>query len=221
MLFRSLHPSENPPSHPELLDLLAKELTAHQFDVQWLVRELAQTQAYARSSVLPASADQVPEALFLAAKERPLSAEQLARSFLLAVGEHERVVEGKGWAEGEKKTTFKEFEKIFLAAFANDAKEPELAVNPTLKAALFLRNNDQVLWALQPRPGNLLARVAALKEPAQVADELFHAILSRAPTADESATLEKFLAKHSADRPKALGHLAWAMLSSMEFFTNH
>ena len=216
-----LHHSENPASHPELFELLAKELVEHKFDVQWLVRELAQTQAYARSSVLPASADQVPEPLFLAAKERPLSAEQLARSFLLAVGEHERVVEGKGWAEGDKKKTFKDFEKAFLAAFANDAKEPELAVNPTLKAALFLRNNDQVLWALQSRSGNLVSRVAALKEPRQIADELFHAILSRPPTTEETATLEKFLAKRAADREKALGHFAWAMLSSMEFFTNH
>jgi Protein of unknown function (DUF1553)/Protein of unknown function (DUF1549) len=216
-----LHHSENPASHPELFELLAKELVEHKFDVQWLVRELAQTQAYARSSVLPTSADQVPEHLFLAAKERPLSAEQLARSFLLAVGEHERVVEGKGWAEGDKKKTFKDFEKAFLAAFANDAKEPELAVNPTLKAALFLRNNDQVLWALQPRPGNLVARVAALKEPAQMADELFHAILSRPPTTEETAALEKFLTKRAADRERALGHFAWAMLSSMEFFTNH
>ncbi|NBR87233.1 MAG: DUF1549 domain-containing protein [Verrucomicrobia bacterium] len=216
-----LHHSENPASHPELFDLLAKELVEHKFDVQWLVCELAQTQAYARSSVLPTSADQVPEQLFLAAKERPLSAEQLARSFLLAVGEHERVVEGKGWAESDKKKTFKDFEKAFLAAFANDAKEPELTVNPTLKAALFLRNNDQVLWALQPRPGNLIARVAALKEPARMADELFHAILSRPPTTEETAALEKFLTKRAADREKALGHFAWAMLSSMEFFTNH
>ncbi len=216
-----LHHSENPASHPELFELLAKELVEHKFDVQWLVRELAQTQAYARSSVLPTSADQVPEQLFLAAKERPLAAEQLARSFLLAVGEHERVVKGKGWAEGDKKKTFKDFEKAFLAAFANDAKEPELAVNPTLKAALFLRNNDQVLWALQPRPGNLVARVAALKEPAQMADELFHAILSRPPTTEETAALEKFLTKRAADRERALGHFAWAMLSSMEFFTNH
>lgn len=216
-----LQHSENPASHPELFDLLAKELTEHKFDLQWLLRELALTQTYARSTVLPTSADQVPEQLFLAAKERPLSAEQLARSFLLAVGEQERVVDGKGWAEGDKKKTLKDFEKAFLAAFANDAKEPELTVNPTLKAALFLRNNDQILWAFQPRPGNLVARVAALKEPAQIADDLFHTILSRPPTTEETATLEKYLTKHAATREKALGHFAWAMLSSMEFFTNH
>ena len=184
-----LHSSENPPSHPELLDLLAKELVAHKFDLQWLVRELALTQTYQRASVLPAGAKAPPEELFTVAKERPLAAEQLARAF--------------------------------LAAFANAAKEPELAVNPTLRAALFLRNNDLVLWSLQKRTGNLMDRVAGLTDAGQVADELYHAILSRPPVADENAELAKYLNKHSANREKALGHYAWAMLSSMEFFTNH
>ena len=217
-----LHHSENPPSHPELLDLLAKELIEHKFDLQWLVRELALTQTYQRSSVLPAGAKAPPEELFTVAKERPLAAEQLARAFLAATGEQERVATGKGWEGVEgKKHTQKDFEKAFLAAFANAAKEPELTVNPTLRAALFLRNNDLVLWALQKRPGNLLARLAALTDAGQVADELYLAILSRPPVAEEKDELAKHLARHAANREKALGHYAWAMLSSMEFFTNH
>ena len=217
-----LHHSENPPSHPELLDLLAKELVEHKFDLQWLVRELALTQTYQRSSVLPAGAKAPPEELFTVAKERPLAAEQLARAFLAATGEQERVATGKGWEGVEgKKHTQKDFEKAFLAAFANAAKEPELTVNPTLRAALFLRNNDLVLWALQKRPGNLLARLAALTDAGQIADELYLAILSRPPVAEEKDELAKHLAKHAANREKALGHYAWAMLSSMEFFTNH
>lgn len=217
-----LNHSDNPPSHPELLDLLAKELTEHKFDLQWLIRELALTQTYQRSSLLPAGSKNPPEELFTVAKERPVAAEQLARAFLAATGEHERVVGGKGW-EGidGKKHTQKDFEKAFLAAFANAAKEPELAVNPTLRAALFLRNNDLVLWSLQKRKGNLMDRVAALTDASQVADELYHAILSRPPVAEEKAELEKYLTKHSANREKAMGHYAWAMLSSMEFFTNH
>lgn len=217
-----LHHSDNPPSHPELLDLLAKELVAHKFDLQWLVRELALTQTYQRTSLLPAGAKNPPEELFTVAKERPLAAEQLARAFLAATGEHERVVGGKGWEGVEgKKHTQKDFEKAFLAAFANAAKEPELSVNPTLRAALFLRNNDLVLWSLQKRKGNLLDRVAGLTDAGQVADELYHAILSRPPAAEEKAELAKYLTKHAASRDKALGHYAWAMLSSMEFFTNH
>lgn len=217
-----LNHSDNPPSHPELLDLLAKELTEHKFDLQWLIRELALTQTYQRSSLLPAGAKNPPEELFTVAKERPVAAEQLARAFLAATGEQERVVGGKGWEGIEgKKHTQKDFEKAFLSAFANAAKEPELNVNPTLRAALFLRNNDLVLWSLQKRKGNLMDRVAALTDAAQIADELYHAILSRPPVAEEKTELAKYLTKHSANREKALGHYAWAMLSSMEFFTNH
>ena len=217
-----LNHSDNPPSHPELLDLLAKELTEHKFDLQWLIRELALTQTYQRSSLLPAGAKNPPEELFTVAKERPVAAEQLARAFLAATGEQERVVGGKGWEGIEgKKHTQKDFEKAFLTAFANAAKEPELSVNPTLRAALFLRNNDLALWSLQKRKGNLMDRVAALTDAAQIADELYHAILSRPPVAEEKTELAKYLTKHSANREKALGHYAWAMLSSMEFFTNH
>jgi len=217
-----LNHSDNPASHPELLDLLAKELTDHKFDLRWLIRELALTQTYQRASLLPVGAKSPPEELFTVAKERPLSAEQLARAFLAATGEQERVVGGKAWEGVEgKKHTQKDFEKAFLAAFANAAKEPELNVNPTLRAALFLRNNDLVLWSLQRRKGNLLDRVAALTDAGKVADELYLAILSRPPVAEEKAELEKYLTKHAATREKALGHYAWAMLSSMEFFTNH
>lgn len=214
--------SENPASHPELLDLLAKEITEHKFDIKWLLRELALTETYQRGSILPAGAKDVPEALFTVAKERPLSAEQLVRAFLLATGEQERVVDGKGWdgIEG-KKYTQKEFEKAFLSAFANASKEPELTVNPTLRAALFLRNNEMVLWSLQRRKGNLVDRVAAMTDAAQIADELYHAILTRPPSAEEKTEVAGYLAKHAADRDKALGRYAWALLSSMEFFPNH
>ena len=34
------HP-DNPPSHPELLDLLAKEFADHEYDVKWFLREIA------------------------------------------------------------------------------------------------------------------------------------------------------------------------------------
>ena len=217
-----LNHSDNPASHTELLDLLAQEITDHKFDLKWLVRELALTQAYARASTLPSGAKDAPENLFTVALERPLSAEQLARAFLVATGEHERVAAGKGWEGIEgKKHSQKDFEKAFHAAFANAPKEPELNVNPTLRAALFLRNNDLVLWSLQRRKGNLIDRVAALTDTAQVADELYFSILSRPPLDDEKAELAKYLAKHAANRDKALGHYAWAMLSSMEFFTNH
>jgi len=218
-----LHHAANPPSHPELLDLLASELVAHDFDLRWLIRELALTQTYQRSSRLPAGVKPAPEELFAVAKERPLSAEQLARAFLHATGEWDRVSANPkaSVSDDAKRYALGDLEAAFRAAFANAPKEPELTVNPTLCSALFLRNGEHVLWALKPRAGNLVERLAALPDAAQVADELYLSILTRLPADDERAEIAALLEKNAADRPRAIGRCAWALLSSAEFFSNH
>ena len=206
--------AKNPPSHPELLDLLANELAAHQFDLKWLLRELALTQTYQRSSVLPTG--QPDESLFAAAKERPIAAEVLLRNVLLATGETERVNQ----LPDEDDHTRAKYEALFQSTFANAPREPELAVNATLKAALFLRNNESLLWLLQRRQGNLVDRLAKLKKPAAIAEASFLQILSRPATSDEQAMVKTFL-ENQADRDQALGDLAWALMTSAEFFVNH
>jgi hypothetical protein len=49
-----LHHSDNPPSHPELLDLLANELVVAKYDVKSILREIALSRTYQRSGELPA-----------------------------------------------------------------------------------------------------------------------------------------------------------------------
>jgi len=218
-----LNHAANPPSHPELLDLLGNELVAHNFDLKWLIHELALTQTYQRSSELPSGATRPPDDLFAIGRERPLSAEQLARAFLRATGEWERVSDNKkaDAQDDTKRYALSDFEAAFRTAFASAPKEPELTVNPTLKSALFLRNSEQVLWAIRPRGENLVGRLTALTDNAQAAEELYLAILARLPAADEKADIAAWLEKHAADRPRAIGDCAWALLSSAEFFSNH
>ena len=48
-----LHHSDNPPSHPELLQLLTDEVARLQFDVRKFLRAIALTKAYRRDYVLP------------------------------------------------------------------------------------------------------------------------------------------------------------------------
>ncbi|MBG89028.1 MAG: hypothetical protein CMO80_19295 [Verrucomicrobiales bacterium] len=47
------HHSSNPPSHPELLDLLAKEFAAMNFDIRQLLRAIALSKTYQRSFAMP------------------------------------------------------------------------------------------------------------------------------------------------------------------------
>jgi hypothetical protein len=199
-----LHHSRNPPSHPELLKLLADEFVSHKFDIKYLLREIASTRAYQRSSRLPAGAADADPKLFLTALERRLSAEQLFASVITATG--------------AKPTDA--LKAKFVKAFANSPRDPEEEYEPSLKAALFVLHDPAVLELLQPKPGNLVHRLAKLKN-ADVADELYPAVLTRRPTAEERATVAKLLAKHANEREAAIGRLAWALLASMEFGVNH
>lgn len=216
-----LHHSGNPASHPELLERLGTDMKARGFDLRWMVRQLVASETYQRSGRLPHGSAQPEESLFAVALEKPVCAEQFMRSFLRAAGEWERVGEGSSW-EGltDKRLLLKDVQTGFKNAFANAPKEPELRANPSLRGALFLRNNDTVLWALQPRTGNLLERISRISEPAEVAAELFLSVFCRLPEKDEQADLLALL-KASADKTKTLSQVLWAMTASMEFFTNH
>lgn len=222
---------KNPASHPELLDLLAKEFAAHQFNIRWLLSELAATETYQRSSLLPEGVSDPDPAKLIAAIERPLSAEQFLRSALVATGDLERVEPPAARGSPAAATPanvdpplpkYDDLVKKFTAAFGNAPRDPEVEFAPTLKGALFLMNNDPLLSLMKRRPGNILDRCIPLAtEPARAAEELYVSILSRPPDNAEKADVAAFLAKHPGDPEKALAQLAWSLLASTEFATNH
>jgi hypothetical protein len=234
------HHTGNPASHPELLELLAAEFVAHGFDIKWLLREVAMSQTYQRSSLLPDGVQDAPLTEYRVALERPLSAEQLFASVMGATGEADLAVadfDAQKRAEDPKffdivqtdphllmdalDARLAPLKERFLAAYANPPKEPEGELAPSVKAALFLLNDGVVLGWLNPRPGNLVDRLGQLSDPEQTAEELYLAVLTRFPTPEERAEVAAFLSAHADQRPKALGQLAWALLASTEFCVNH
>lgn len=201
-----LHHSRNPGSHPELLDLLAKEFAEHHFDIKWLLRELALTKTYQRSSVCPAGREPSDPRWFAMALERRLSAEQLLQSTVVAAGAPAKAAS--------------ELRAKFVKAFANPPREPEDEISPSLRAALFVLHDETLLGLVKPAAGNLVDRLAKLPD-SNAAEELYLAILTRRPTPEETATVVKVLARNPAKRTEALGRLAWSLLASMEFGVNH
>jgi len=193
--------AENPPSHPELLELLAKEFASHKFDVKWLLREIALSDAYGRSSEVPSSLESVPEDRYLVGMLKPMTPEQLAQSIGDATGKPANVA-------------------AFRTAFAGQPGEPEDGKTATLDQTLFLKHGAILRDGFTlPKPGNLADRLAKMKDGA-VAEELFLAVFSRMPTADERADVLAML-KASKDRPAACGELVWALVASGEFRFNH
>jgi hypothetical protein len=230
MLGRGLvHPVEldhpaNPPSHPELLKMLADEFAAGKFDVKAFVREVALSQTYQRSSELPKGVSEVPEDNFAVAILRPLSPEQMAWSMMQGTGllDAERKAQGKTSNEDALYARFAGNEAPFVSLFGSQAGEPASAdFQATLDQTLFLLNGALVRGWLAPRPGNLIDRLSKLKDAKEVADELYLSVLTRYPTEEERRETAEFLAGRAADRPVAFQDLAWALLASAEFRFNH
>ncbi len=227
--------SGNPASHPELLDALAKEFAAHKFDVRWLLREIALSEAYQRSSRAPKGVDpkSIPAASYRVANLKGLSAEQTAWSVMVATGSLDKVMKAPA---GAAKFVYKAYNsgtstvppvtlddtlQLFTTTFGNPPGEPEVDFAPSMGHSLFLMNERLVLGWLKPEEGNLVGRLAKLSKPEEIADELYLSVLARPSDKLEVAEVGDYLAKNTSRRDEALGELAWALLASAEFRLNH
>lgn len=201
----------NPPSHPELLDLLAQEIVLQKFDMKALLRQLALTETYQRTTVLAEGVESPKPESYRIANEKRLSAEQLLSSVLVATGSRDKPRE----ADIEKLRT------AFVKAFANVPQDPEVEFSPSLKSSLFVLNDPAVLDCLTPQPGNLVERLLKMTDSAALANELYFTVLTRQPTDEERTAVADYLSKNPERRSAAVTNLTWALLTSTEFCLNH
>jgi Protein of unknown function (DUF1549)/Protein of unknown function (DUF1553) len=217
------HPA-NPPSHPELLQMLSDELAASKYDVKALIRAIALSEAYQRSSEMPKGKEADPKTFAVAAL-KPLTPEQFAWSLMQATG----LIAAERKALGPKATEAAVYAKLsgqmpaFVALFGSQPGDAAFNQDfeATLDQTLFLINGPTLRGWLTPRPGNLIDRLNSQKESSLVAEELYLSVLSRMPNDEERKEVADYLARRGAARVPALQDLAWALLTSAEFRFNH
>jgi hypothetical protein len=210
------HPG-NPPSHPELLDVLADDIAARKFDMRGFLRELALSETYQRSSELPPGIAARDAPLYAAAVVKPLTPEQLAWSLMEATGlmETNRLGPGKNASAAVLQARLAPNVAVFVRAFGSPAGKAE-SFDARMDQALFLANGPTVRSWLVNRPGSLVGRLAKLSGNA-LADELYLSVFTRLPDDEERREVMEFLAR----QPGAYADLAWALLASTEFRFNH
>ena len=79
----------NPPSHPELLDELARQFVAHKYDFKFLIRAITASPDFHQLNGLETDKSQENPRLFARMALKGLSAEQLFDSISQATGFHE------------------------------------------------------------------------------------------------------------------------------------
>ncbi len=212
----------NRPSHPELLNELAAEFVAHKYDMKWLVREIALSDVYQRSSETPAGLDDPPADRYLVAIMKPLTPEQFAYAAMQATGhtDAERAALGAKWTEAQLDARLAPRLGPFRAMLGRGGDATADTFSSTLDQTLFLKYGSAVRGLLTPRAGNLTDRLNKITNPDAVADELFAAVFSRRPTADERKDVADAL-KNTTDRGKTINEMVWALVASAEFRFNH
>jgi hypothetical protein len=208
--------AHNQPSHPELLDELARQFGDHRFDLKYLIRAIVASQAYQRTSLIGSAKDE--PRLFVRMPVRGLSAEQLFDS-LAEVTEYEA---GQGLANRLNDGTGLTPRQQFLARFSHQSRATETPTS--ILQALYLMNSSFVNDRTSLEHNKTLATLASQKTShARRVESLFLVVLSRKPTVAETKRCVSYLDRGgaSADTRQALADVFWALINSPEFFVNH
>jgi hypothetical protein len=202
-----MHPA-NAPSHPELLDLLARRFAESGFDHTFLTRAIVSSRAYQRTS-RPGDASDKQAALFGRMSVKVLTAGQLYDSLVAILGAPVRKPGGGPQLDARAE---------FVQFFSDDGDPDPTSHRRGIPHLLRQMNSDQFAGR------NVAALAARLARPGRsvndVAGDLFLTILSRPPTADEQDLLRTHVTRDGS-LEMAAREFAWALLMTSEFSLNH
>jgi len=212
----------NPPSNPELLDLLAQRLTDYKYDVRKLVKDVVSSAAYQRSSK-PNASNGGDKLNFARAQVRRVRAEVLLDA-ISQITETPNKFQGLPIGARAVQIADGAVSNYFLTTFGRAKRESvastEVKTDPNLSQALHLMNGDAINDRI--RRGRVVERlIADGKSNDVIVTDLFMRVFGRHPLAAEKDAVLKALASDPASRQAVLEDTFWALLNSKEFVFTH
>jgi hypothetical protein len=214
----------NPPSHPELLAALARELSDHHYDFRHLLKTVIASRTYqSASTVTPTNVSD--EQNFSRATFRRLEAEVLLDAICQTTGVPEKF---DGVPAGSRAIQLwdSQVPHFFLSIFGrpvrNTACDCERVSAPNVSQVLHVLNSPQIQGKLMHEAGTVaeLARRQELSDD-QVVEELYLTFFCRFPEIKEREAGRAYLTQHADQRRQAIEDLAWSLMNTLEFVFNH
>jgi hypothetical protein len=216
----------NPPANPELLDALAQSFVQSGYDTKVLIRLIATSDAYARSS-LPTEENAADRQNFARFYPRRLPAEVLLDAIDRVTDTHEeysglpanyRAVQlpDEGYASS--------FLEVFGRPLRTSVCECERSSEPSLAQRLQLLNSDELEAKVRGRRAEELAKAAESRPEADTENVtlLYRLCFGRLPDAEERSACLGRLTRARAHGALNEGYedLIWALVNTNEFLFN-
>ncbi|MCE9533298.1 MAG: DUF1549 and DUF1553 domain-containing protein [Planctomycetes bacterium] len=209
--------SENPPSHPELLQWLARDTATNNYDIRRLIRGIVSSEAYSRSSKSPSEVPPAPK-FFAVARLKPLTPMQLATSMKIATTDPTSFENQKADDLEKKLAGLEGSAGGFASQIAIPTDDFQIGINE----ALLFNNSDRVAKEfLTENGGSLLGKVKELKDTNQAVDLMVRSVLCRPATDEEKQLLGDYIKKRSDRQLEACRQVVWALITSAEFRFNY
>ncbi len=231
----------NPPSNPELLDLLAEDFIKHNYDVKYLIRTIMNSAAYQRSSQsLPGNAND--DRFYSRYLVRRLSAEVVLDSYSyitgvptifnkVQVGPSGGIRNTDSYPVGTRALQLPDALVVseFLNSFGRpDRSQPcacERQSDSSVSQALHLNNGETLNDKLRSKDSRIIGWLKEKISDEEAIQRIFLLALSREPTQKEQAQLLTLMKEAAQDphisRREVLEDLCWAVLTGPEFLFNH
>lgn len=212
----------NPASHPALLDALARDFAAHQYDVKHLLRTLCNARVYQLASELAPKND-VEGVFFRCRQPRRLPAEVLLDAINQAAGVSETFPElplGTRALALPDPAIVSTFLDLFGRPQRRTTCECERPNDPDLRQVLRLANGKEIHQKVIDPRGRIACLLKEGRTETAILDDLYLATLSRFPTPAERAAASEL--RRTAPTPsEGWEDLLWTLLNCTEFALNH
>jgi hypothetical protein len=215
------------PTHPELLEQLAQEFRASNFDLRHMIGLILKSNAYQLSARFDGTWEDRYARYFARHFIRRMSAEQLHDAIATATGlPGSYTIQGFSspvqWAMQLPDTTEPRSNGA-VAAFLNtfqrgdrDINERPAMASGSILQSLNLMNNTFVTQRVRASTsGSLIQRLRSQSLPNDMmVEEIFLATLSRMPTADERSAALNMIMSNPSNGPE---DLQWVLINKLDF----
>ncbi len=203
----------------EVLGILAEGFRDNDYNVKWLYRTIANTEAYQRTMQTESSDSITP---FAAASPMRMRSDQIYNAYKQVLGIEDSFSNRGAYGMQNNMLRGRRGDAgriAFATLFSYDPSMPQEDIIGNIPQALFMMNSPQLEGLVNGNADTKLGRILnKYEDDTDAISELYLLVLARSPSNKEVEIAQQYI-KQVNNRSEAFEDLMWSLLNSTEFLS--